>query len=155
MYYHFSLKKYENHFDRAQKSLADLSKRRDTLENDLIARMKENVEVELDKDSDPFYKFPKLAPKVEYSEKDKSYKVYVEATAEASKDFQVSAQGREIKIQMKRDYEFSHKDDFGINNSVNKYESFSSKIPVEHILNGKDVTKSYEDGVLTFEIKLA
>ena len=117
--------------------------------------MKENVALEVKKDSDPFYKFQKIQTKVELSPDSKSYLVKIETPAESAKEFNLSAHGREIKIQMKRDYEFSNKDDFGIDSSVNKYESFSTKIPVDKIVNGREISKSYKDGLLIFDIKLA
>lgn len=147
--------KFQENFLKAQESLSKLSKRSEKLENELIAKLKENVTLEVDKDSDPFYKFQKLRPQIELDTESNSYKVRIETPPEVAKDYQLSAHGREIKIQMKRDYEFSNKDDFGVDSSVNKYESFSTKIPVDQIMDGKKITNSYADGVLTFEIKLA
>lgn len=147
--------KFRENYERAQSNISNLSKRREKLENDLIAQMKENVQVEVDKDSDPFYKFQKIAPEVLLNKDSNSYQIKIETTADAAKEFKLSGQNRELKLQMKRDYQFSNTDKAGVSNSVNKYESYSTKIPVDEIVNGREVTKTYEDGVLTFDIKLA
>lgn len=147
--------KFRENFEKAQASLAGLSKRSEKLENDLIARMKENVEVAVDKDSDPFYKFQRITPEVAFNKENNSYQIKIETTPESAKEFKLSGQNRELKLQMKRDYQFKNTNEAGIASSVNKYESYSTKIPVDEIVDGNKVSKSYEDGVLTFDIKLA
>ena len=148
-------KKFEENFNLTQKSLQELESKRLKLENDLITSMKDKVEFEIDKESDPFYKFQKLVPKLSVDTDKKVYIVEIKATPEAARDYKLTAHGRELKLQMKRDYEFANTDKRGVASSVNKYESFSTKIPVEDIVDGKKVTKSYKNGLLKFEIKLA
>ena len=147
--------KFEQNFKLTQKNLQELNAKREKLENDLMADMKEDVKFEVSKESDPFYKFQKLAPEIGFDSEKNAYTIEIDTTADDAKNFKMTAHDRELKLQMKRDYEFSNTNDAGISSATKKFENYSTKIPVDEIVNPKAVTKSFKDGVLRFEVKLA
>lgn len=151
----FYEEKFAENSKLTQESLQELNDKKEKLENDLITSMKENVELEVNKEEDPFYRFQKLAPKIGFNSENNAYTLEIETTAEAAKDYKLTAHGRELKLQMKRDYKFANTNEAGIASSTNKFESYSTKIPVDEIINPKKVSKNFKDGLLTFEIKLA
>ena len=56
---------------------------------------------------------------------------------------------------MDRDFSHTNKDNDGGLDQVKRFESYTSKIPVEKILDSKNIERTYKDGILSFEIKFA
>ena len=52
-------------------------------------------------------------------------------------------------------FDYVHQDDQGSKDKLSRVESYTSKIPVEYMVDAKTINKSYDDGILTFKIGFA
>ena len=106
-----------------------------------------------DKSADPFYRVEKLNPKMAEDAKDVTVSL---AIPEHEKENVIlSTQGRQIKLTLTRKYsEMITSNDGSIDKST-RSELFSKEFGTKDILNPREITQTYEDGVLTYKIKKA
>ncbi|MGB0454755.1 MAG: Hsp20/alpha crystallin family protein [Bacteriovoracaceae bacterium] len=101
------------------------------------------------KSHDKFYQISKIEPKIR---QDKSFYYFdIEVPVYEKEKVHVTANDREVKISLSRDY----KDNIEFNDqnyTSSRTEVLSKEFEVPEILNGKDIKKSYEDGILSYRI---
>ncbi|MBL7665714.1 MAG: hypothetical protein JNM93_11325 [Bacteriovoracaceae bacterium] len=102
---------------------------------------------------DDFYHMNKLIPR--YVDLGDSYDVYVNVPLHEKNNVNISTKNRDIKISLDRKYNETLEDD-GIVNTSKKVETISTKVRVPDLIDPlAKVTKSYENGVMVFNVKKA
>lgn len=147
--------KYQAQFQKQEKQLQNLLSKKEGIIQNLRQMLKKEAVKELNKNADPFYHGMKLNKNLSYNDSDREYTLEIEIPKHELKNIDVKAYDREIRITMDRNFDFKSKNEDGSNQTVKKSETFVSKIPVDHILNSKKITKSYEDGILSYKIERA
>lgn len=145
-------KKFEQMFAKEEFKLQHLKKNQEKILNELKARLKKDLKLSLSKDNDPFYNNVSLEPKL--TETKKGYELKIPVPKYDADKMNLTGSERTLKLTMDRHYEFSHEDN-GKTNTVKKVETFVSKIPVEKIIDPKTIQRSYNEGIMTFNIELA
>lgn len=106
-----------------------------------------------DRVADPFYRVDKLMPKM--VEDVKSVVVSVPVADYEKENVHLSTQGRTIKITLSRRYSDNLNDQDGSINRSTRSELYSKEFKTIDLLSPKDITQSYNDGILSFKIKKA
>lgn len=106
-----------------------------------------------DKTSDPFYRVDKLNPTM--TEDLEMVTVSLPVSHYEKENVHLSAQGRNIKITLSRKYSDSINGENGIIDKSTRSELYSKEFNARDLLNPRNITQNYQDGVLTFKIKKA
>jgi HSP20 family molecular chaperone IbpA len=102
---------------------------------------------------DQFFEFTELRPTLE--EKLDSYVLKIKIPEYAKEEVMLTANPKEMVLTSNRRHRAERKDEDGTIRKVDKVESLVSRIPVGSVLDAKKMTKTYEDGTLTFVVKKA
>ncbi|WP_372654663.1 Hsp20/alpha crystallin family protein [Halobacteriovorax sp.] len=142
--------KYSN-ISKEHQSVLDRIKSRFTNQiNSLLnSQMKFKANIE-NKDENSFYSITALEPTV--TKLDGAYELSLEVPEYEKENVRLTAQGRDLSITLTRKFSDSIESEDGTKNKSSRSEIFSKKIPTEDLLNSKEVTQKYHDGVLTFNI---
>lgn len=146
---------YKKVFQENEYVLKNLYRKKEAMVESLRQMLKTEGKKEMIKNEDEFYHFTDLNPTYKINEEQNGYIVSIKIPEHEAKNISISADQRQLKLTMDRRFEYTKKDDDGSNDSVSKVESYTSKIPVENLVNGKKIEKSYEDGILRFKIAFA
>ena len=106
-----------------------------------------------EKSSDPFYRVETLKPKMVEDQKDVT--VSINVPEYEKENVILSAQGRSIKIAVARKFSDIVTGDDGSLNRATKSELYSREFNAKDLLNPREITQTYADGVLTYKIKKA
>lgn len=129
--------------------------------NGLTAKLnkatKEAIEVNVkekktiaDVSNDPFYQLELLKPTM--SEDSKNYYVHLEIPPHEKENVHLMAHGREIRLTMSKKYNSSIEDYDGSFNRTAKTQLYSKEFPTTDIMNQKQISQKYENGILSFKI---
>lgn len=121
--------------------------------NSISSQYASTREAAAKRSEDPFYNLQRLSHRLESTPD--SYLVHLDVAEHEVDNIIMSAHNRTIKLNFTRRY--SDRVD-GQNGQVDinkRSESFTQEFPVAEIVNSKEITRKYEDGVLTFQIKKA
>lgn len=142
--------KYQN-ISKEHQSILDRIKSKFTNQiNSLInSQMKFKANIE-NKDENGFYSITALEPEI--IKLDGAYQISLEVPEYEKENVRLTAQGRNLAITLTRKFSDSVQAEDGTRNQSSRSEVFSKKIPTEDLLNSKEVTQSYNDGVLTFNV---
>jgi HSP20 family molecular chaperone IbpA len=146
--------KYQENYKNNEELLQKLSHHKERILEKLKGEIKNDLVHEVEKEKDTFYRRTEYKPTVTMNDDKSRYILSLKVPDFEAKKFNVVADGRELKLSMQRDFNFS-KNENGNKSTISRVESSSERIKVDQILNGKDITKSYTDGILKFEIGLA
>lgn len=140
-----------------QKSTIKTSKLQKKKNNKVVEDLKASLTKEITKtatrNSDPFYQFDSLRPKL--SQYEDRVEVQVEIPEHSKEDVQLTIHGKEAIVNFNRRYNDASKTPEGTIHKINKVETFTSRVPTSHILDPKSVKSTYENGVMTYVIKKA
>lgn len=142
--------RYGNITRNHQEILKDLTTR---LNSDIEVLSKNNSKLKEtfnDKNQDPFYHITELAPMV--TEEAKSYTVKLPVAEHEKNNVFLSSQGREIKITLSRKYDQTITDGQNTQNRSTRSELFSKTFGVKDLLSPRNITQTYQDGILTFTV---
>ncbi|WP_127717634.1 Hsp20/alpha crystallin family protein [Halobacteriovorax sp. HLS] len=103
-----------------------------------------------DKAKDDFYKVSSLNPTVKEGLKD--YEVSIQVPVHEKENIRLTAQGRDVTLALTRKFTDEVKEENGEINRSRRSEVFTKKFKTSEILNSKDISQSYNEGVLTFKI---
>ena len=106
-----------------------------------------------EKSSDPFYRVETLKPKL--TENSKEVEVSINVPEHERENVILSAQGRLIKIAVARKFSDIVTSDDGSLNRATKSELYSREFKTLDLLNPREITQNYADGLLTYKIKKA
>jgi hypothetical protein len=106
------------------------------------------------KAKDDFYTFSKIEPRIEKSSE--GYTIRVKTPEHDARYLNMTADGRELKFQYNRDFSLvKENEETGAEHKMSKHESYSSRLPVDKIVDSMSVVKTYEDGDVVFKVKYA
>jgi HSP20 family molecular chaperone IbpA len=120
-----------------------------TTQDAVTVNMKEQKAI-TDVASDPFYQVEILKPKM--LEDEKNYYVHLEIAPHEKEDVHLMAHGREIRITLSKKYSSTMDDADGSVNRTSKTQLYSKEFPTKEILNSKQISQKYENGILSFKI---
>lgn len=146
-----SFKEKYNNLEKNQKSI--LSRIKDKFENEiqsLVSKYSELKNQTLSKSQDDFYNVTELKPTIlEYP---KSYQVQIEVPEHEQELVNLTAQQRDLHISLTRNYRDETTSEDGDINKTRRSEVLTKRLDVDQIMDSKKITRSYNEGVLTFNI---
>lgn len=145
--------RYENMVKEHDAVLKNLSAKFEEDAKRIAATTSTDKKIMSTRAEDPFYRVDKLNPTL--VEDLKTVTVSVPVAEYEKENVHLSTQGRSIKITLSRKYTDSLNADDGSLNKSTRSELFSKELPTVALLSPKNITQSYEDGVLTFKINKA
>jgi hypothetical protein len=159
--YRKGLKEQENFFEKKYtgqiaKNNADfkiLEEKNKAVVEDLKSNLTKEITQTAVRNSDPFYKFEAMKPRLKQFED--RVEVEVNVPDHSKQDVMLTIHGKEAIVNFNRRYSDASKGADGTINKINKIETFTTRIPTGHILDAKSVKSSYESGVMSYVIKKA
>ena len=145
--------RYENMVKEHDTILKNLSAKFEEDARKITASTSTDKKILGGRSEDPFYRVDKLNPKV--VEDLKTVTVAVPVAEYEKENVHLSTQGRSIKITLSRKYSDSLNAEDGSLNRSTRSELFSKELATTDLLSPKNITQSYEDGVLSFKINKA
>ncbi len=145
--------RYENMVKEHDTILKNLSAKFEEDARKITASTSTDKKILGGRSEDPFYRIDKLNPKV--VEDLKTVTVQVPVAEYEKENVHLSTQGRSIKITLSRKYSDSLNAEDGSVNRSTRSELFSKELATKDLLSPKNITQSYEDGVLSFKINKA
>jgi len=106
-----------------------------------------------DRMEDPFYRIEKLMPKM--TENEKVVFISMPIAEYEKENVFLSTQGRQIKMTLSRKYSEANVAVDGSRNKSTRNELFSKEFTSKDILDQREISRNYADGILTFKIKKA
>jgi HSP20 family molecular chaperone IbpA len=143
-------KDYKQLKEKQERLLQNILGRKEKLIQNLKKDLWREYQIGVKKSEDPFYDFGKLNISVE--DIPNGYRVAIPMASHEASHVDMKAEERTLTLSMERKHEFKDDDTDGSMNSMNKYESYVSKVPVEDIINPKTIQKGYQDGKVIFTI---
>lgn len=107
----------------------------------------------LERAQDPFYNLKEIEHRVE--DKPDSYIVHINVPEHEAENVVFTGHDRKMKITLSRRFVDRVEDNEGKISENRRSENFSKEFKVADIVNPKEVTKKYEDGVLSYRIAKA
>jgi len=114
---------------------------------DANAKIKNDITV---KSEDEFYQLSKLDPFI--NEYEKFYTVSIPIPPHEKDEIQLMANERKIRVTLSRRNFVELEEPDGSKSKTKRSEVLSREFNTTDILNPKDISKSYEDGLLTYKI---
>lgn len=148
-------KDYKKNFEQNEETLQKLLGKKEAIVDRFKQMLKTKAEKVVEKNDDPFYQFTDLNPNYELNQDKNGYIVTIPIPEHEAKNINLSAHRRQIKITMDRNFDYTENGYNGEKDTVKRVESYTSKIPVEYIMDSKKIERSYEDGLLKFKIAFA
>lgn len=149
----FFEKKYADSFKRHGEHFKVLDETSDKAVKQLKADMTKEVEFKETRAEDPFFRFVELKPTFELTET--GVRIRVKVPDHSKQDLQLNLNGKEAVVNFNRRYVDTQKDDQGNSSRVSKIETLSTRLQTGVHLDPKSVKGSYQDGVMTYDIKKA
>jgi HSP20 family molecular chaperone IbpA len=123
----------------------------------VVSKLKETLTEEVKKtvvrSDDPFFQLTELKPALkDYEDR---VEISVDIPEHSKQDLRLTMNGKDAIITFSRRFADSHKNEAGILNSVNKVESFTTKMTAKAALDPKSVKSTFENGTMTYTIKKA
>lgn len=145
-------KKYANNLEQNNAELSVLENKKNAAIQKMKADLKAELKTTADKSKDSFYVPTELTPSLK--KYDKYVEVQIPIPEHAQNDVFMTINNKTIIVNFNRRFEDQRSSD-GITSKVNRVESLVSKIDSGEHLNSKSVKKSYENGVMTYQIQKA
>ncbi len=111
------------------------------------------IELKAQRSQDPFYQFVELKPTVEKTET--GVRIMVQVPEHSKQDLQLNLNGKEAVVNFNRRYIDNQIDQTGNKSRISKIETLSTRLQTGIFLDSKSVKSSYENGVMTYDIKKA
>lgn len=148
---------YEKAYETSLKAHSSDLKTLEETHKKVVTKLKDNLTKEVTKtvirSDDPFFQLTDINAKMR--ELEDAIEIRVEVPEHSKQDLRLTTNGKEAILTFSRRFADSHKNAQGVLNSVNKVESFTTKLTSSSILDPKKVTSTYEGGVMTYTIKKA
>lgn len=128
--------------DRFKEQLVELSQKYSSIRDTAASRAE-----------DPFYNLNRLNHTVENTPD--AYLVHVEVPEHEADSVLLSGHKRSMKLTLNRRYSERLDGKEGYVDINKRSETFTQEFPVADIIDGKEISRKYEDGVLTFRVAKA
>lgn len=149
----FFEKKYASQINKNNSDFKILEeKNKATLETLKAGLTKELTKAAIRND-DPFFKFETLKPRLKQF--DDRVEIEVDLPDHSKEDVQLTINGKEAIVNFGRRYSDASKGPDGTINKINKVETFTTRLPTNHILDPKSIKSTYGNGVMSYVIKKA
>jgi HSP20 family molecular chaperone IbpA len=142
--------KYDNMIKNHKDILARVKERFSNQVNSIVKdqmQYKTNITTKAD---DDFYKVSALNPTLQEGLDD--YSISIQVPEHEKENVRLTAQKRDITVSLTRKFDDEVVEDNGDINKSRRSEVFTKKLTTNDIINSRDITQSYKDGVLTFKI---
>jgi HSP20 family molecular chaperone IbpA len=149
----FFEKRYDQTFKRHNEHLKVLDQTQDKAVKALKEEMTKEVELKKHRAEDSFFQFVEMKPVIEHTEN--GIRIKVKVPDHSKQDLQLNLNGKEAIVNFNRRYIDNKKDELGNSSRVSKIETLSTRLQTGVHLDPKSVKSSYQDGVMTYEIKRA
>ncbi len=149
----FFEKRYSDTYKRHNEHFKTLDQIHDKVVKGLEADLTKKVDFKASRVEDPFFQFVELKPTVEQTET--GIRIKVNVPDHSKQDLQLNLNGKEAVVNFNRRYIDTQKDDLGNSSRVSKIETLSTRLQTGIHLDPKSVKSSYQNGVMTYEIKKA
>lgn len=145
--------RYENAVKEHESILKDISTRLEVDVKKMIEKTTSEKKISENRVEDPFYRVESLTPKM--TEDLKTVTIALPVAEYEKENVHLSTQGRLIKMTLSRKFTDNMTAQDGSLNKSTRGELYSKEFKTADLLSSKDITQSYENGVLTFKIKKA
>ncbi|ATH08108.1 hypothetical protein BIY24_09145 [Halobacteriovorax marinus] len=113
------------------------------------SQMRSKTSVESRGDDD-FYKITALEPEITSLEK--SYQISLKVPEHEKENVRLTAQGRDLTLSLTRKFSDTVESEDGSSNQSSRSEVFTKKLSTTDLMNSREITQNYKEGVLTFNI---
>jgi len=156
-------KTYQNNQKNFEKQFSDQNKTQQSTFKNLEDRFQEQINETKSRTSnvinhisqkadDPFYQIKRPNPTLK--DVGDSYEIKLEVPPHEQQSYILSAEKRQLKLSFDRHFKDQLKQD-GQELKSSRVESFNYSFPVESIVDSKQISKNYENNILTFRIAKA
>ncbi len=149
----FFEKKYQTNLGDQQVLLNNLTERNEKIVNDIKKNVLNTKELASTRSSDPFYNFVELKPTVK--ETPEGWEVKFKVPEHSKDNVQLTTNNREIIVSVNRRFQEERTDVDGTKNRIQKVETAITNLPVKQMIDPRFQKKSWENGVLTYQLKKA
>lgn len=149
---HF-MAKFKHFHSRNKEIFSNLQKRSEDIIAAVKAKFAQNLSVEMDKINDQFYHTRNIAPVVQ--DLGDKYQIQIKVPEHERKFVQMSGQDRMVKINMSREMDNQYNDKKDIVNRTKKHETHTTEIQLKDLIDGNKVTKTYQNGIMTYTVAKA
>lgn len=143
-------KKYQTQLARHTDIEKNLDSRHTQFLNESKDKLTERVVLEEKKSHDPFFKFTELKPTV--TPLADGYEVRVRVPDYAKEEVKLTTNVKELVLTANRRHQDERTSESGVKQKVSKVESLVSRIPVDHVLHARKMTKAWVNGELIFKV---
>ncbi len=149
----FFEKKYQDQMKQQEALTKDLEARHAKVQAASRESLLKRVEADEARSGDPFFRFTELRPEVR--ELPDAYELKVKVPDYAKEEVLLSANTKELVLTFNRRHRDERKVEGGGVERVDRVESTVNRIPVNAPLDGRKMTRTWDDGTLTFVVKKA
>ncbi len=149
----FFEKRYAETIQRHDNHLKNLDGIHDKVLKKMQSDLTTQIELKAQRSQDPFYQFVELKPTVEKT--DTGVRIMVQVPEHSKQDLQLNLNGKEAVVNFNRRYIDNQIDQTGNKSRISKIETLSTRLQTGIFLDPKSVKSSYENGVMTYDIKKA
>lgn len=150
-------KQFEEKFQTLQKQHDDVISRTEeqlrTQLRSISSDYAQKRDATLARKEDPFYHLKEMQHRLE--DKPDSYLIHIDVPEHEAENIVFTGHDRNIKLTLSRRFADRVEGEDGKVNVNKRSESFTKEFKVADIVNPKEITKKYEDGVLTYKISKA
>lgn len=147
----FFEKRYAETYKRHNEHFKVLDEVHDKVVKKMEADLTKEVQFKQNRADDPFFQFVELKPKLEHTET--GVRIQVKVPDHSKQDLQLNLNDKEAIVNFNRRYIDNQKDAQGNVSRVSKIETLTTRLQTGVHLDPKSVKHSYQDGVMTYEIK--
>ncbi len=147
-------KDYKNFVEKNEKQLQQIVGKKESIMQKLRHNLKVEAKKIMKKNDDPFYHDIDIQAKLDFNPEHAEYTLSFPIPKHEVSAVNFTAQNKELKLNMSRNFEFLEENAQGTE-IVKKQETIVRKIKLDKIIDPKTTEKSYQDGILSFKIKLA
>lgn len=122
----------------------------DKTTQEAIEANRKDLQAIYDVKEDPFYQLEVIKPQV--TEDAKNYYIHLEVPQHEKENVHLMAHGRELKVTVSKKYMTTVNDPDGSSNHISKTKLYSKEFPTKDILNPKQISQKYENGILSFKV---
>ncbi len=143
-------KKFQTQLAKHTEVEKNLDGRHTQFLNESKDKLTARIELAGKKSEDPFFTFTELKPLV--SPTPDGYEIRIKVPEYAKEEVKLTTNIKELVLTANRRHEDQRTSESGVVQKVNKVESLVSRIPLEHVLNSRKMTKEWVDGELIFRV---
>jgi len=143
-------KKFQTQLARHTEIEKNLDGRHTQFLNESKDKLTSRIALEEQKSQDSFFQFTELKPTV--TPTPEGYEVRVKVPDYAKEEVKLTTNIKELVLTANRRHQDERTSENGVQQKVSKVESLVSRIPVDHVLHARKMTKEWVNGELIFKV---